>query len=358
MSDYGTSPFANPLPGAEPSPAPDRSPDPFGAPASWSAPAAPPPPPLARSNALYELRPLSLGEILDRTFTIYRKRFWLYAGISSIAAAVPTLSTLAQFFFVLPVRPRPDQGSRALALTLVIALVTGLVGLVAYSFTQAATVSAVSAAYIGDETSIGKALRVARKHWFRYILITLWLGWSAVWLFLVLYVPAIALAFVPALRLLFIPLLLLALASLVYGVIAYLRNSLGVVASTVEDLKVRAAMRRSKVLVAGHKGRVFAILLLAAVLQIVASVVQGICGFLMGASHGPIRIALEALTLLLTFVSTAMVVPVAAIALCLFYIDERVRKEGFDVEILMLRGAPAPPVTQESLPSPFTSELA
>jgi hypothetical protein len=358
MSDYGSSPFANPLPGGPPDPSPNPFPDPFGAPASWAAPAAAPPPP-ARSNALYELRPLSLGEILDRTFTIYRKRFWLYAGISSIAAIVPTLSTLAQFFFVLPAR-RPDQVNRTLALTLIIALVTGLIGLVAYSFTQAATVSAVSAAYIGDETSIGMALRVARKHWFRYILITLWLGWSAVWLFLVLYVPAIALAFVPSLRLLFIPLILLAVASLVYGLIAYLRNSLGVVASTVEDLKVRAAMRRSKVLVAGHKGRVFAILLLAFVLQIVASVVQGICGALMGASHGPVRVALEALTLVLTFVSTAMVVPVAAIALCLFYIDERVRKEGFDVEILMLRGAPAPapPPTPEAIPSPFSSELA
>jgi hypothetical protein len=306
---------------------------------------------------LYELRPLSLGEILDRTFTIYRKRFWLYAGISSIAASVPTLSTLAQFFFVLPVR-RPEQASRTVALTLAITLVTGLVSLVAYSFTQAATVSAVAAAYIGDETSIGMALRTARKHWFRYILITLWLGWSAVWLFLVLYIPGIALAFVPALRILFIPLMLLAVASLVYGFIAYIRNSLGVVAAAVEDLKVRAAMRRSKFLVAGHKARVFAILLLAAVLQIVAAVVQGICGALMGASHGAVRVALEALALVLTFVSTAMVVPVAAIALCLFYIDERVRKEGFDVEILMLRGAPAPPVTPESLPSPFTSELA
>ena len=36
----------------------------------------------------FELRPLSLGEILDRTFALYRSRFWLFAGISMIAAAV------------------------------------------------------------------------------------------------------------------------------------------------------------------------------------------------------------------------------------------------------------------------------
>ena len=36
----------------------------------------------------FELRPLSLGEILDRIFALYRSRFWLFAGISMIAAAV------------------------------------------------------------------------------------------------------------------------------------------------------------------------------------------------------------------------------------------------------------------------------
>jgi hypothetical protein len=53
-----------------------------------------------------------------------------------------------------------------------------------------------------------------------------------------------------------------------------------------------------------------------------------------------------------------MVVPVSAISLCIFYVDERVRKEGFDVEMLMNR-ATTPPVSTgiEALPSPFTSEL-
>lgn len=41
--------------------------------------------------------------------------------------------------------------------------------------------------------------------------------------------------------------------------------------------------------------------------------------------------------MLLTFITTSLLGPVGAIALCLFYIDERVRKEGFDVELLMLR---------------------
>ena len=42
----------------------------------------------ARPQAQFELRPLSLGEVLDRIFGLYRSRFWLFAGISMIAASV------------------------------------------------------------------------------------------------------------------------------------------------------------------------------------------------------------------------------------------------------------------------------
>jgi len=324
-----------------------------------SAPLPPPPAPF-----LYELRPLSLGEILDRTFSIYRKRFWLYVGLSSIAAAVPTLSTFVQFGFAMPTAgAKPEQAVRQVGILFAILIGTGLVALIAFSLTQSATVAAVTATYLGETTSIGSALRIARKHWLRYILITLWQGWSATWVFLVAYILFIGLIIIPGMRAM-IPVftvlfVLMLLASFVYGVIAYLRNSLGVVASTVEDLKVRAAMRRSKVLVAGHKGRVFVIFLLAGVLQMVASVVQGFSGYFVGISHGFVRTGFEALSLAITFVTSAMVVPVSAIALCLFYVDERVRKEGFDVEMLMNRaiGPPVETLNPDLLPSPFTSEL-
>ena len=31
-----------------------------------------------------DLRPMSLGEVLDRTFSLYRNHFWLFAGIMSL----------------------------------------------------------------------------------------------------------------------------------------------------------------------------------------------------------------------------------------------------------------------------------
>ena len=345
--------------------------NPFGAPAPWATAAPPPPPPQhgpATSGLLYELRPLSLGEILDRTFSLYRRHFWLFAGLSTIAAAVPTLSTLLQFVFAIPAfKPGAAAGAdfngRKLAVSFAIIFIGAILGLLAYSITQAATVKAVFAVYVGEETSISSALRSTLKHWIRYILITLWLGFSAIWLPLVFYMVFIASLIVPALRspLVMVLFALLFLGSLVYAVIAYIRNSLGVVASTIEDLKVRKAMRRSKVLVAAHKARVFAIYLLAFALQIAASFFQGITGYIVGISHGVTRLLFEALSLLVTYSTTALVVPVAAIALCLFYIDERVRKEGFDLEILMGGDTPAATIANadpDALPSPFTSELA
>ncbi len=324
-----------------------------------TAPHSAPPPPF-----LYELRPLSTGEILDRTFSLYRRHFWLYAGLSSVAAAVTTLGTFAQLSFGFTgTKLQTADGPRALLLSSGFSLLSGVFYLLAYSVTQAATVSAVSAVYLGHQTSIGIALRTVKSHWFRYMVITLWQAWSAMWLPLVLLVPAFTLLIITRLNLVWLGGLLFFLffASLVYGIIAFIRNSLGIVSSVMEDLRIRSAMQRSKQLVAGRKGRVFALLLLIYVLSLVAGVLQGVFAVFLLIPHStPARIALESLTLLMTFLTTAVVTPVGAIAFYLFYVDERVRREGYDVEILMDRAAAAPAVASPpSTPPPFSSsELA
>ena len=42
------------------------------------------------------LRPLSLGEILDRMFQLYRSRFLMFAGIASFAAGLDLIWKLIQ----------------------------------------------------------------------------------------------------------------------------------------------------------------------------------------------------------------------------------------------------------------------
>jgi hypothetical protein len=48
----------------------------------------------------HELRPLTTGEVLDRTFFLYRSNFWLYAGLASIAAGVNVLASLGKLTYL------------------------------------------------------------------------------------------------------------------------------------------------------------------------------------------------------------------------------------------------------------------
>ena len=315
--------------------------------------ATPPPPP-----QVYELRPLSTGEILDRTFSLYRRNFWLYVGLSAVAAAVTTLGSIARLsFFGIGQKIVSAGGPKAMIISAIATIVMTILYFAAYGVTQAATTSAVSSVYLGHETSIGIALRAVIRHWQRYVLIVLWQMWSAGWIAFVLFVPAFVIwgLGMKSLNWAATALIFFGMLSVGYGLIAYIRNSLGVAASVVENLKVRATMRRSKRLTEGHKGRIFLLLLLLYVLSIVAAGFQMPFAVLLVKSQGVQRIATEGLSLLIAFVTNSLIGPVGAIAFCLFYIDERVRKEGFDIETMMDRSLAGLAVQSGTFDSPSSS---
>jgi hypothetical protein len=209
---------------------------------------------------------------------------------------------------------------------------------------------------------MGAAFKAVRRFWLRYIGIALWQGWSSIWVFLLLFIPAVMLGRLgvsaEAVGFFFI---FSGIAGLIYGVIAYIRNSLAVPASVFEGLKVRKSMRRSKTLAAQTKWRIFLLFLLLVVLSFAAGILQAPLSFMLIAAHGGQRFAVQGLSLAMAFVTNSLIGPIGAIGLCLFYFDQRVRKEGFDIEALMdgtlgsARPAfamPAAPVT-ELLPSGF-----
>jgi hypothetical protein len=320
----------------------------------------------------FDLRPLSTGEILDRTFSLYRKRFWLFTGLSTVAAGITTLGEFVRLTWgvggALALQGSTNVTPAAASQQLALVTFGSLFGTLffywlAFSITQAATASAVFEIYMGRETSISASFQAIIGKWYRYLLISLWQGWSYVWLPILLVVLATAAA---ALTKFGVPawvtglLFVIAFLSFFYGIYAYIRNSLGIVASVIEDLPVRKSMRRSKALTGGRVLRVLALLLLMFVLAIAVSVAQGIPAFFFTIffKNSVLRVLLEALTLLMTFMSGALVAPVGTISFALFYIDERVRREGFDVETLMARAIGAGPGPGEAaLPSPFSSEL-
>ncbi|WP_158787889.1 hypothetical protein [Granulicella sp. L46] len=323
--------------------------------------------------AAYALRPLSLGELLDRTFSVYRSRFWLFAGIGAISALLQTVISAAQLApmhlakmagafdgartrTAIPATPFPPNYLTGIGMGMALAILgVSLLYLLVFVVTQAATVFALSEVYLGKATTIGESLRATIGRWYRYLGIGIWQAGSMMWIpGIALIAGAILLATkIPGLKILGGVLIFLGIAGGVpVGVILWLRNSLGVQATVIEGLTVRASMARSKVLTAGAKGRVFVLLLLAGALNYAASLLQmPLMLFVMFTiARGGKAVATEIVMLLVGFVGHALVQPVLMIGLSLLYFDQRVRKEAFD--LVMLLGPESSPVAAAGMWAP------
>ena len=331
------------------------------------------------------LRPLTLGEILDRTAELYRKNFLLLAGISSIYAGILLVLSLAQIGV--------QQAAHAMHLEkyLIAITVAGVVILwgaifVAGGVAVAANTRAVGWLHLGEPASISGAYRAILPQTGRYLwlmTITYFLAWFP---FVLTYGAYFALIFVyvrptglmmphPAAAaspltesqmhtmmvfgvasLVFV---VLALVTGIYGIIMSLRYSLAVPACAVESLKARAAIRRSVQLSKGSRGRIFMLGLLAIIIQLgLTGITQGFF-VVVGIKHqGVIPVWMTVVQQFLAFLTNTFVGPIYATGFTLFYYDQRVRKEGFDIEHMMQAAgmvqpalATAAPLPTEPLPS-------
>jgi len=153
---------------------------------------------------------------------------------------------------------------------------------------------------------------------------------------------------------------LLLLAAMVYAVLMGLRYSLAVPACVIEDLKARQAIRRSIELSKGSRGRILLLGLLVVAIQIGLGLITQI--FFIVATfqhHGELPAAIRVLQQLVAFCTNTFVGPIYATGFTLFYYDQRVRKEGYDIEWMMRAAgldAPSPPPTTGVSFAPAPSE--
>src|SRR5258708_22932534 len=92
-----------------------------------------------------DLRPLSLGEILDRTFSLYRRHFLLFLGISAIPQTLVLAASLAMVTL-----QQPDNASDAHPVAgSIVVLLFLLVTPVASLFFRSGTILAGSAIFPG-----------------------------------------------------------------------------------------------------------------------------------------------------------------------------------------------------------------
>ena len=252
------------------------------------------------------LRPLSNGELLDRAFSYYRSHFVLFAGI----AAIPGLISLAYQLSRL-VGPLSGGGQLVTAL---LGLVSLLVSIVSASLVHGATVVAVSQLQLGRETNIAEAFATVRPRLVELILLGLAAGIRIIGGLILFIVP---------------------------GILLGLSYSLAIPVAVLEDTGGSDALNRSATLTKGSRGRVFLIYCLVFLLTFIGTMIWQVIAtvFVTRPSAGfraiSASVGWQVTVMLGSFVSQALVGPIATIALTLVYYDERIRKEAFDLQHMM-----------------------
>src|SRR5271154_5698692 len=114
-----------------------------------------------------ELRPLSLGELLDRTFTLYRNHFWLFVGIMAMPSslAIPlNIYILTRGGSPIPFGRQVPQNPLAVFTFTYFALV--ILIWMAHSLALGAATFAVSDAYLGRSSTVRGAYgRISGRFW-------------------------------------------------------------------------------------------------------------------------------------------------------------------------------------------------
>jgi hypothetical protein len=259
------------------------------------------------------LRPLTTGEVLDRTFHIYRKNFLLFAGIAAVPQAL-----------ILFVKLGLLGGAQKNVLAVTVAgLLIILLAIVGSAVATAATTFGVSDIYLGKETSISSCFKRVRGTTLAVMGTSLLYGLAIMVGFIFLVVP---------------------------GIYLLGRYGLSTPAVVLEDRGPISGLNRSSELTKGSVLRVLVVYFLSYLLIfVIAALLGGIAAAALDSVAQQIGTTTsKALTDLTSAVANVVITPVLAIALTVLYYDQRVRKEAFDIENMMsLLGEPAAPDTAE-----------
>ena len=292
------------------------------------------------------LRPLGVGDVLDRTFTVYRSKPLVFIALSAIWYLVLVLSfiflAVAVFagaltaFAQQATNPSPQLVGGVIVGTVGFVVVAVILAILLLAAQSAALVYAGARRYLAQEVTIGESFRAGLSAAGRLFLagLVVFLAIAAFWL-LVVAAAAIIAAIVraPELIVLVIGLAaIVAIAGTFYLAASWLVAPVIVV---VEKMGPLPALRRAWRLSDGNRWRIIGIQALLGILNLVLSaLIGGVFGGLAaaGGESGQLGIT-TVLENLLNFASTIIWAPVEWIAFTVLYYDLRVRKEAFDLQL-------------------------
>jgi hypothetical protein len=249
---------------------------------------------------------MTIGAVLDTTLRLYGQNFFLMLGLTALPY-VPYLVFLLSITVLMPQITSPLLNNASLARILI--LVVGLIPLVilplvTYPLSAGAATYAISQRYLRHQTSAGEALKAAWQRYGTMAGATIMVG---------------------------IIMLLATLLLVVPGILCGLSYALLYPVIMLEARHATESRQRSWELVAGFRGKIFKVFLVIGLL----------CGLINIGVKAILDMALDPNTLSGELVvqvvtqSVALVLtPLATIAGVLLYYDLRIRKEGFDLEML------------------------
>jgi hypothetical protein len=302
------------------------------------------------------LVPLGLGELLDKTFSTFRKHFWLFAGIMVLPEAIMVgLAIVVQVYVSgVPVVRNP-QNAHAAAQSVSSAMRVMLVSLgtmiphyIVYALALGATTYALSEVYLGRATTIRETYQVVLAHFWQLIrvifaIVLRCFGVLVLGGFLLGMVLA-SLALLPkSMAWMAVIVGLFAILGFITGailmVIFLLRYSVAFPALVLENLSPRQALKRSVDLTRGFLWR---LLVVAGLMYLITITLVSLCqspfsvaAVLISVKGGRPSLWLTIPSLLCGGVGAVVTSPLLMISFAIAYYDLRVRKEGFDLQLMM-----------------------
>lgn len=307
------------------------------------------------ARPVFDLRPMSTGDILDRTIRIYRRDFLHNLAI----VAIPYLIVIPLALLFQSNQPTPGNPRAFLRPAILGPL--AILGL-AYAWlsfmSMGALARSVSERFLGESPTVSASYQAVLRRtlsliWAYFLAFLVWGGLGVVAILSIVLAAALH------------PVVGVAAAIAIVGVglVFFLRFLLVTQVIVIENVRGRAALQRSWNLMRGNFWRGALIFLFMVVLGIIFGVVLGIpAGLLIGWIGG---LGGRILEQVVNQLANILMMPIAGIAFTLVYYNSRIRNEGFDLEMMAQNlgvpaapaavastGTPEPPLAQEPAPPP------
>ncbi|PRX44183.1 hypothetical protein B0I33_11261 [Prauserella shujinwangii] len=272
------------------------------------------------------LRPLGLGEILDGAITTMRKHAGVVFGSSAIVAVISAALYLITDFFVLDSlnqvvtidqnaspEEQLDQAFAAMGDSLATNGVAALITLLTQTFLAGFLTVVAGKAVLGKPIGAGEAWAELRPR----------------------LLPLFGLTVVVTL-IVMVGLILCILP----GIWLWVLFGLATPALILERGSIGQSLGRSRLLVRGAWWRVFGVLLLAMVITTLIALVIGVPFSAMGGAFSTAELSFGDMLIIRIgdAIAQTITVPFVALVTALLYIDQRMRKEGLDLELARAAG--------------------